>query len=91
MSKKLLDLDGLTRYDGKIKQVISDKQDTLVSGTNIKTINGNSILGSGNITVQTDEPASITDEEIGNLFEQDDLEARYVPQETIQEAINEEY
>ena len=23
MSKKLLDLDGLTRYDGKIKQVIS--------------------------------------------------------------------
>ena len=34
---------------------------------------------------------SITDEEIGNLFEQDDLEARYVPQEAIQEAINEEY
>ena len=27
------------------------KQDTLVSGTNIKTINSNSILGSGNITI----------------------------------------
>jgi hypothetical protein len=27
------------------------KQETLVSGTNIKTINGNSILGSGNITI----------------------------------------
>jgi hypothetical protein len=27
------------------------KQDTLVSGTNIKTINGNSILGSGNLTI----------------------------------------
>lgn len=30
---------------------LSSKQDTLVSGTNIKTINGNSILGSGNITI----------------------------------------
>lgn len=28
------------------------KQDLLVSGTNIKTINGNSILGSGNIVVE---------------------------------------
>lgn len=30
-----------------------DKQDTLVSGKNIKTINGESILGSGDITVAT--------------------------------------
>lgn len=29
---------------------VSGKQDTLVSGTNIKTINGNSILGSGNLS-----------------------------------------
>lgn len=29
------------------------KQDTLVSGTNIKTINGESILGSGNITISS--------------------------------------
>lgn len=29
----------------------SSKQDTLVSGTNIKTINGNSLLGPGNITI----------------------------------------
>ena len=29
----------------------SSKQDTLVSGSNIKTINGNSLLGSGNITI----------------------------------------
>jgi hypothetical protein len=28
---------------------ISGKQNTLVSGTNIKTINGNSVLGSGDI------------------------------------------
>lgn len=31
---------------------ITTKQDTLVSGTNIKTINGESILGSGNITIE---------------------------------------
>lgn len=29
------------------------KQDTLVSGTNIKTINGNNVLGSGNIEIQS--------------------------------------
>lgn len=32
---------------------ISTKQDTLVSGTNIKTINNNSILGSGNISIDS--------------------------------------
>ena len=32
---------------------LQGKQDTLVSGTNIKTINGSPILGSGNIEVQT--------------------------------------
>lgn len=35
------------------KSTWSGKQDALVSGTNIKTINNESILGSGNITVQT--------------------------------------
>lgn len=34
-------------------QDISGKQDTLVSGTNIKTINGNSVLGSGDLTIET--------------------------------------
>lgn len=40
-------------YDiSKINEIASEKQDVLVSGTNIKTINDNSILGSGNITIQ---------------------------------------
>ena len=34
-----------------LTQVLSGKQDALVSGTNIKTINGNSMLGSGNLTI----------------------------------------
>lgn len=35
-----------------ITSAVSTKQDTLVSGTNIKTINNESILGSGNIDIQ---------------------------------------
>ena len=35
-------------------QDISGKQDKLVSGTNIKTIDGNSILGSGNVDISGD-------------------------------------
>ena len=34
-------------------QDISGKQDKLVSGTNIKTINGESLLGSGNVEIDT--------------------------------------
>jgi len=37
-------LDALT-------SLLSGKQDTLVSGTNIKTINGSSVLGSGNLVI----------------------------------------
>lgn len=48
----------------------SDKQDTLVSGTNIKTINNQSLLGSGNITIQGGgEPSAITDERIEEICE----------------------
>ena len=38
--------------DSAAQSSLSGKQDTLVSGTNIKTINNESILGSGNITIQ---------------------------------------
>ena len=34
-----------------INNILSTKQDTLNSGVNIKTINGESILGSGNINL----------------------------------------
>ena len=34
-----------------VLSLLAGKQDTLVSGTNIKTVNGTSILGSGNISV----------------------------------------
>ena len=43
----------LTNDSGFITNSYHDntKQDTLVSGTNIKTVNGNSLLGPGNITI----------------------------------------
>lgn len=41
------------------KPDFSLKQDTLVSGTNIKTINGSSILGSGNINISGGEAISV--------------------------------
>ena len=58
-------LYGVGGYDGTnatastsntLQNVVSGKQDTLVSGTNIKTVNGVSILGSGNL-------------DTGNVFE----------------------
>lgn len=41
-----------TETDNAITAATSTKQDALVSGTNIKTINGESILGEGNITIE---------------------------------------
>ena len=49
---EIADVDGLST-------ALSGKQATLVSGTNIKTINSTSLLGSGDITVQS-EIASTT-------------------------------
>lgn len=41
-----------TVYDNLIA-LINTKQDLLVSGTNIKTVNGNSLLGSGNVDIES--------------------------------------
>ena len=49
------------------------KQDTLVSGTNIKTINGNSVLGNGDITVE--EGASIVKYIVTDSMTQSELNA----------------
>lgn len=41
--------------NAEVQTLKTDKQDTLVSGTNIKTINGQSLLGEGNIEIQQSE------------------------------------
>ncbi len=48
MPKKFLDQDGLATVWGKAKEIFQPK---LVSGTDIKTVNGNSLLGSGDIEI----------------------------------------
>ena len=40
-----------TNVQAAIQELDTEKQATLVSGTNIKTINGTSLLGSGNVTI----------------------------------------
>ena len=47
------------RYETSIDDIADTKQDTLVSGTNIKTINGNSILGSGNVSISASVPGEV--------------------------------
>ena len=44
-----------------LKTDLNGKQDKLVSGTNIKTINGDSILGTGNITISRATTAGTAD------------------------------
>lgn len=45
-----------TTYEYATTTQLNSKQNTLVSGENIKTINGQSLLGSGNITIESVEP-----------------------------------
>ena len=53
--------------------VWDEKQDELVSGTNIKTINGQSILGSGDVKVQTEANIKAVD----TAESIDDVEVKY--------------
>lgn len=45
----------------EVDTALSNKQATLISGSNIKTVNNNSLLGSGNITIQGSGGGSIDD------------------------------
>lgn len=52
--KELADaLNDDSNFAANIIAAINQKQDTLISGENIKTINGSSILGEGNIVLDT--------------------------------------
>lgn len=46
----------------------NNKQDTLVSGENIKTLNNESLLGSGNIEIEVDLSNYYTKAEVNNLI-----------------------
>jgi len=44
-------ITGVLATQTDLQTALNAKQDTLVSGTNIKTVNGNSLVGSGNVTI----------------------------------------
>ena len=54
-------LSRISTNESSISSLSSNKQDKLVSGTNIKTINGNSIVGSGNVTIEAGSRTLILD------------------------------
>lgn len=41
----------ISDFASAVAALITGKQDTLVSGTNLKTVNGNSLLGSGDLSI----------------------------------------
>ena len=60
--------------ENELETQLAGKQDTLVSGTNIKTINGQSLLGSGNITIQGGGGGTIapaTEDTVGGILSTD--------------------
>lgn len=54
--------------DTQLRELINTKQNKLVSGTNIKTINGATLLGSGNITIESGSNETYNDTEIRELI-----------------------
>lgn len=54
------DVQALSGEVQTVSGAVANKQDTLVSGTNIKTINNTSILGSGNITIDSGLSAEVS-------------------------------
>ena len=69
-------LDSINVSNLATKDELSAKQDTLISGTNIKTVNGNSLLGEGDIVIEggstgndVQEVSGITNVSVGSVKE----------------------
>lgn len=57
---------GASTVDAALDYFLNNKQDALVSGTNIKTINNTSILGSGNISIGGGGAGTVTSVGVAN-------------------------
>lgn len=55
-----VDATTFNTYSGSVETALSGKQETLVSGTNIKTVGGNSLLGSGDVPFPPGMTASVS-------------------------------
>ena len=69
MANEYLDKVGLAYFWGKLKAYFQEK---LVSGTNIKTINNESLLGSGNIIIQGGGGSVLDFYPVGSYYETSD-------------------
>ena len=69
MADKYLDDSGLSYFWGKLKAYFQEK---LISGTNIKTINSQSLLGSGNISVSGGGASVLDYYPVGSYYETSD-------------------
>ena len=69
--QKTVSLENLYEFKDKMdaaaQTALDAKQATLVSGTNIKTVNGQSVLGSGDLSIDCDVMTSITYSELKAL------------------------
>lgn len=61
-------ITGVLATQTDLQTALNAKQDTLVSGTNIKTINSTSLLGSGNITIAGSSPYTTVGNVTGTLI-----------------------
>lgn len=54
-------------FKSDLNEQLNTKQNTLVSGENIKTINGESIVGDGNLSIKGGNVVELTQEEFDNI------------------------
>lgn len=60
-------IDALISQLNELKAVVSGKQEKLVSGVNIKTVNGMSLLGSGNVSIESLRHVFLEEDEMNAL------------------------
>ena len=75
-------------YVDRVEAQLSTKQPQLVSGTNIKTINGESILGSGNIEIKG---GSGSDVDLSDYYTKSQSDSKYQPKGSYLTSIPSEY
>ena len=77
-----------TEEQGLVR-LLEDKQDLLISGTNIKTINGKSILGQGDLTITASQGSTIINYNGSQFLRIDDITDFSFPSSMSQDSIPE--
>lgn len=67
---------------------LNAKQDTLVSGTNIKTVNGNSLLGSGDITIEGGTGSGVKEWDFAQLQSDNEYRNNFIANAKVSDIIN---